>query len=488
MKRHIFLIIKTLCLITISSCVLFNKTQKKTSDNPEENQELVIEEEEVIDFQGNNLVTPPPPPPSASTTESSDIAERIKSLIGKERIDYHVKIKAVTECNGKLYLILPDTHYNNELWEFDGDTSLTKLIDFSVFDAMEAQAKSELKFETGNEFGNSVRGINSLAVVNNKLYFTFSNGRASRRLFQYSATQGPLVIDGVTNVKRITTWENFGLVFIAIDDNDVEGLFTLDENGKPKLLLESHSLFPNFIQDGIPYGYARSLPVIDSNLFIISNRCPYVVKQNGEYNSWKFPERFNVKNWAKIENGVFIVDNLYGIFITIENDCKKLKSASTLPEFMQVYKIDDDIKSIDNTVYFNAKSKSLEPKVLYYRNENVFGDLTEKFENNDIKVKDLVTSIRGNLIIGKTLTIDGYYLTLLQSYNIENDELKDITFRGKPMEINKIWAVFHHKGYLYFVGNNTEYKNCLWRYDGINDPELIEFKNSSKEYPQESAL
>jgi len=483
MKKHIFIL--AVCFIILSSCSVFKKTQNKQLSSNEENEELIIEEANAIESDGGSLLPPPPPPPPSSSsttaTASFSIAERYKSLAKTDRIDYGIMINKVVEFRGKLYLILhSSTLFCNELWEFDGDTTFKKLIDYSDFEAMEAQGKSELKFDTGNEYGNSVRGISSLAVANNKLYLSFSNGRISNRLFRYSFTQGPLVIDGVTKVFHLTAWDNFGLVYSAMADNDAEGLFTVDENGNAKLLTECNTFYLNFIRDGVPYGRSHSLPVIDSSLCIISNGCPYILKQNGEYISWKLPEIFRVERWAKLENGVFIVDNLYGTFLRIEDDCKTIKDASALPEYMHVYKIDDDIKSIDNTVYFNAKSASLESKVLYYKNERVFGDVTESFNDNGIKVKELITSFQENLIMGKLLEIEGHYITALQSYNPKTNELKDITFSNEPMEIDRNSVAFQHNGYLYFVGNSTEKENCLWRYDGINDPELIEFKNTSK--------
>ena len=455
MNRHILL--GAVCLIILSNCSVFKKTQNKQSNKKKENEELVI------DITSNN------------------IAERYKSLIQTNRTDYGVRINKIVEFKGKLYLILNGSNYCNELWEFDGDTSLNKLIDYSHFEEMEAQGKSELKYDTGNEWGNSVRGINSLAVANNKLYFSFTNGHISNRLFQYSLTKGPLIIDGVTNVKHITAWENFGLIYSAIDDNNLQGIYTVDENNNAILLTECNTFYPYFIQDGIPYGRCNTLPVINNKICITSNGCPTVIKQDGVYISWNFPEKFRINRWAKIENGVFIVDNLYGTFLRIENDCKKIKNAFSLPEYMHVYKIDENIKSIDNTVYFNAKlvPPSSESKVLYYKNEKEFGDVTEIFKNNDIKVKDLITSFQGNLIIGKSIKIEGIYRTVLQKYNPETNKLIDITFLGNPMEINKNSVAFKYKEYLYFVGNNNEKKNCLWRYDGINDPKLIEFKNTS---------
>ncbi|QBG48896.1 hypothetical protein EGM51_16360 [Verrucomicrobia bacterium S94] len=468
MKRQLFII--TLCLISLSGCSVLNIKQSRESEN----------NDELGEQSGRREFVPPPPLPSEAESAASRIAKRYKALAVTDRIDYGIQINDVVELNGKLYLILNGSTYCNELWEFDGDNSLNKLIGVSDFEAMEAQGQSELKFDTGDEYGNHVRGISSLAVADNKLYFSFSNGRISNRLFQYSFTEGPLVIDGVTKVNHLTTWENYGLVFSAVADNNVEGLFAADENGSLKFLVECNPFYPNFIRDGIPYGRAHTLPVIDGNLCITVHGCPYILKQNGGYKSWDFPERFRVGRWAKIENGVFLVENLYGTFLRIENDCRTIKNEQSLPEYMQVYKISDDLKSIGNTVYFNAKSKSFESKVLYYKNENVFGDVTEAFAENDIEVRDLVASFQGNLIIGKFLKIKGMIRSVLQRFNPETQELEDITFLDKPMEINRNNVTFKYKAHLYFVGSNTEYKNCLWRYDGKNDPELIEFKNVSE--------
>ncbi len=484
MKRYIVFI--ALCLLTLSSCSVLDKTPDKQSSTEEENEELIIEEG--IAFDATDVALPPPPP--STTAASSDVAERYKSLIAKERIDHNLMVREVVELNGKLYFIMEGNTQSNELWEFDGDTSPKKLIGYSDFEEMEAQGKSALKFETGNEYGNQVRGVNSLAVSNNKLYFSFSYGQASNRLFQYSFTQGPLVVDGVTNVKRLTAWDSFGIVYGAIADNNVEGLFTVDESENAKLLIACNTSFPNYIQDGIPY--SGTLPIMNNNLYITSNGCPFVLMPNGDTTSWNCPERFRVKAWTQIEDVLFFVDDLVGTFFRIEDDGKTIKDASSLPEYMNVSKIDDNLKynirnnlkSIDNTVYFNAKTAppSEESKVLYYKNENVFGDLTEAFKQNEIKVKDLVTSFRGNLIIGKWLEVEDYYysMAILQSYNLATNELKDITYLGEPMEIRLSSVAFQYKEHLYFVGSNTKHKNCLWRYDGVKDPELIEFENSAK--------
>ncbi len=463
MKRHVVFI--ALCLLTLSSCSIFNKTQGKQPSTKEETEEIA--------FDTTDVAPPPPPPLPSTTTASSDVAERYKSLIAKKRIDHSLLIKKVVELNGKLYLIIEGNTQSNQLWEFDGDTTFNKLIGYSDFEDMEAQGKSGLKFEVGYEYANKLRGVSSLAVSNNKLYFSFSYGRASDRLFQYSFTQGPLVIDGVTNVNCLTACDSFGIVYGAIADNDVEGLFTIDESENAKLLIEWNTFYPNYIQDGIPY--SGTLPIINNNLYITSNGCPFVLMPNEETIRWKCPERFRVETWAQIEDGLFFVDNLVGTFFRFENDCEAIKDASSLPEYMRVYKI-DDIKSIDNTVYFNAKTPPpSESKVLYYKNENAFGDLTETFKQNDIKVKDLITSFRGNLIIGKRLDIKNYYysIAILQSYNRATNELKDITYLGEPMEINHNSVAFQYNEHLYFVGSNTEHKNCLWRYDGINDPEPL---------------
>ncbi len=118
MKRYIVFI--ALCLLTLSSCSVLDKTPDKQSSTEEENEELIIEEG--IAFDATDVALPPPPPPS-TTAASSDVAERYKSLIAKERIDHNLMVREVVELNGKLYFIMESNTQSNELWEFDGDTS-----------------------------------------------------------------------------------------------------------------------------------------------------------------------------------------------------------------------------------------------------------------------------------------------------------------------------------------------------------------------------
>jgi hypothetical protein len=478
-----------ICLLILSSCSVLNKSKKNKQDIKECKEVSFTEETVFVEETTSSKVLLPPPPPASKphiSALSQENAKRYGFLINNERTDYGVFIKKAVEFKGDMYLIIDGRRYFNQLWRFDGDTTFKKLIDHTESEAMEAQAKSELKFDIGDEYGNRVRGVSSFAIAKDKLYLSYSNGRISNRLYEYDQKQGPIVVDGVTKVYSITTWNNQWLIYTATNDNDVSGLYTVDSNKKPKLILECNTGYPNFRQDGTPYGYSHCMPVIDSIACITSGGFPYIVQPDGKAMSWNFPEKMRITGWAQIEEGVFMVENINRTFLRIEKDYRVIEDPSKLPEYMHAVEIKDDFKSINNTVYFSARTVSQsDTKVLYYKNKQEFGDVTEEFNRNDIKVEDLITEFQGNLIVGKKVVIkkessSTKWLYILKSYNPKTKEFKDITSNGKPMEINKNCSTFRYKGYLYFIGNNAENKNCIWRYDGMNEPEIIDFKNLRK--------
>lgn len=398
--------------------------------------------------------------------------EQYGFLTHPDRVDRKVYLSSSVLYEGKCYCIMG--YGNNELWVFDGSLAPRRLIGVKDFAAIEAQATTALKYEIGMEYGNHTPGIGALAIANDRLFFSFSNGRASCRLCEYTPDAGVHIIEGVTSLARLTSWGD-RVVCIATDDQDVRGLYTVGADAKPTLLLECDASNPNFLTDGVLYGRAHELPIVNSSVFVRVNGIPSLVPKSGEYGAFSLPHECDISCMAESEAGVFMIASVGSspdIHMRLESDAR-IVGYNRLPAEMRGIN-PTQLKSIDHTVYFNLQSEGGDIRSLYYRSEFDCGDLTAGFAEQGIRMDDVISKINSELIIGKRIRLDTGSVNILQSYYPATKKLSTIYRNGKPMTINPNSGTFRYNDYLYFSGGDEEYENALWRYDGFSDPTLVE--------------
>jgi hypothetical protein len=290
---------------------------------------------------------------------------------------------------------------------------------------------------------------------------------------QYSPSGNIKPIDGVTSVQSIKPWGD-NLVMEGVSDNGTEGLFLLDSNGA----------FKNRFEYEIDFPALYDIAVIDTMVQMFTEKIVYQLYKKELLRRFKFPDTLRIIHTVNIDKGLFIetqrvklkngrqVQNAIRDYF-IQESLTTIIDCRNLPVYMRgVNPV--NINSVNGTIYFNLESDNGKKQTLYYKNFEEYGNITDKFNKHNLDTKDVLTDINGNLLIKREISHDSKSYNILQLYDIKNDVIKNVGIEGSPVGVNIYSGSFLYNGYVYFIGSYGTFRNCLLRYNGVDDPEKIE--------------
>lgn len=410
-----------------------------------------------------------------SSVEAYCAAEIIWHLKDNPEIkDNNLDLEQSALCNKKQYFSMKVDGSASQLWSIDKNSKVKHLLGQKIYSGIEKKAKSELKIAKYAEQGAYYsRGVKELVSMHNRLYFTYNTGEASNRLLQYSPSGNIKPIDGVTSVQSIKPWGD-NLVMEGVSDNGIEGLFLLDSNG----------VFKNRLEYEIEFPAQYDIAVIDTMAQVFTEKIVYQLYKKELLRRFKFPDTLRIIHTVNIDKGLFIetqrvklkngrqVQNAIRDYF-IQESLTTIIDCRNLPVYMRgVNPV--NINSVNGTIYFNLESDNGKKQTLYYKNFEEYGNITDKFNKHNLDTKDVLTDINGNLLIKREISHDSKSYNILQLYDIKNDVIKNVGIEGSPVGVNIYSGSFLYNGYVYFIGSYGTFRNCLLRYNGVDDPEKIE--------------
>ncbi|GEM_PF-3783897 len=389
-------------------------------------------------------------------------------------VDHKLDIEQSVKCKDKQYFVVRKDNSAGKLYSLDRDNNTNCLLDNDRFRDIEKGAKSELRIATYAEKGIHYSwGVKELANVDNRLYLTYSTGKPSYRLLQYNSDGIIKPVDGITSVQIIKPWGD-NLVMEGVSDEGKEGLF----------LLNAHGNIVNRLEYKINFPALYNIAVIDTMAQVFSENTIYQLYKKDLMRRFNFPDSLNIYHFVDIKNGVLIetrrlkngrlTQNSVGDYF-IQESLTNIIDSRNLPEYMHGIN-PANIKSINGTAYFYLKSDNGERQVIYYRSAEEYGNITDKFNKYGVRIDDILTEINESLLIRKLIEYDGKTYSILQLYDIKRGVIKNVEVKGVPVGVNVYSDSFIYNGYVYFIGSYGLHKDCLLRYNGVDDPEMIEIK------------